>query len=574
MVNQVEEVKNKTDIVSLIGEYIDLKKAGRNYKANCPFHGEKTPSFMVSPELQIYKCFGCGESGDAFTFLQKHEGMDFPEALKYLADKAGVKLDTYTPQKTTNREKIIEINRETLNFYKYVLYKHRDSVKIMDYLTKERGLKPETIKLFQLGYSPDKPAVLYNFLLGKRGFKENELNISGLFAGRNYDRFVGRVTFPLMDHRGNICGFSGRILPWGRKDSAKYINSPETPAYSKSRILYGLNIAKDYIREKGYVILVEGELDMISSFQTGIKNVVAIKGSALTDEQIRLLSRFTQKIIFCLDSDFAGDKAAKRGAVMAQNQGLEVKVARLKKYKDPDDAARKEPLYLKKIISESIGIWDFLLDSVFEKYDLSGEGKGKISKEITPVLQAISDEIVRFHYISEVAARLSVSVESVASNIGINKDKTTEKKEYENIDISAQKPRRQMLEEQLLGLLITYDLQSVEENKYLFSYPHLLKIISIYLEFKDKNMEPADLYAKIPSEIRSKFAEIFFSDLKKEDVPFVKKELEIIYYRNILEKIGYDISLAEKEKDVQKVGKLQQKFAENAKKLSLLEEEN
>ena len=341
--DQIEEVKNKTDIVSLISEYIEVKKAGRNYKANCPFHGEKTPSFMISPELQMYKCFGCSKSGDVFTFLEEHEGMEFGEALKYLAEKVGVKLTFVKQNETSEKEKIIEINKSTLNFYNYALTNHPNSKKVLEYLTKDRGLTQDIIKKFNIGYAPEEYDALSKYLVGKKKHNSKDLQLSGLLVGRGTDRFRGRVIFPLFDHKGSAVGFAGRILPWQKQDMAKYINSPETPAYHKSKILFGLNITKSEIRNSDFAVIVEGELDMISSYAAGIRNVVAIKGSALTEDQIRLVGRFCKKIVLCLDSDFAGDEAAKRGAVMAVNMGFEVKVASLKSYKDPDEIARKDP---------------------------------------------------------------------------------------------------------------------------------------------------------------------------------------------------------------------------------------
>ena len=291
MNDQVAEVKAKTDIVSIISERIELKKAGRNYKANCPFHGEKTASFMVSPELQIFKCFGCSEAGDVFSFLEKFEGMEFPEALKYLADRAGVKLTRGTFGDSTEKEQLIEINTQTLKFYNYMLTNQPVGKRALDYLLKDRGLKMEIIKEFQLGYSPENSYPLSNFLIGKKKFSPKMIEMAGigLPSGQNiYDRFNGRVIFPLFDHRGNPIGFAGRVLPWDKRDTGKYINSPETPLYHKSSVLFGLNLTRPLIKKKKVAIVVEGELDLISSYQAGIKNVVAIKGSALTEDQVRL----------------------------------------------------------------------------------------------------------------------------------------------------------------------------------------------------------------------------------------------------------------------------------------------
>ena len=343
MDDHVAQVKQKTDIVSLISEYIDLKKAGRNYRAPCPFHSEKTPSFMVSPELQIFKCFGCSESGDVYSFLQKYENMDFPEALKFLADRAGIKLTQAKFRKSGEKEKLYEINNLATKFYQYILLKHSAGKEALSYLTKGRGLRAATIKTFQLGFSPDVSDAVKKFLVDKKKFRSEDLARAGILysgGGRPVDRFMGRVVFPLLDHRGNAVGFAGRTLPSKEKSlpagkhMAKYINSPETPVYHKSNLLYGLNLTRSEIKSERQAVVVEGELDLISSWQVGVKNIVALKGSAFTQSQANLLSRFTKEVVLALDADIAGDMAARRGIAIAEAEGLEVKVARLGNYKD------------------------------------------------------------------------------------------------------------------------------------------------------------------------------------------------------------------------------------------------
>ncbi len=491
--NQIEEVKNKTDIVSLISEYIEVKKAGRNYKANCPFHGEKTPSFMITPELQMYKCFGCGRHGDVFTFLEEHEGMEFSEALKYLAEKAGVTLTLIKNEESSEKEKIIEINKSALNFYNYALHDHPQGKRVLEYLKVTRGLSDESIKRFKIGYSPESFEALANYLIQKKKLNKNELEKAGLLVGRGIDRFRGRVMFPLTDHRENIVGFAGRILPWAMQDMAKYINSPDTPAYHKSHILYGMDITKSEIRDKKYAVIVEGELDMISSYQAGIRNVTAIKGSALTEDQLRLIARFCKKIVLCLDSDFAGDEAAKRGAVMAVNMGFEVKVAHIKNYKDPDEVARNAPEEYIKAIDEAVDIWEFLVNQVFNKYDSStGNGKASISKEIVPLLSLIQDKIVQSFYVEMVARKLSVPIEAVLSeiskNVSIQKE-ITPSVVYQKTE----KGRRQLLEEKLLVNFMAKDKKKLfsEEINNLFSSDFIKKVIN---HIKENGMPlPAEL---------------------------------------------------------------------------------
>ena len=570
MNNQIEEVKSKTDIVSLLSEYLELKKAGRNYKTNCPFHGEKTPSFMISPELQMYKCFGCGKSGDAFTFLEEHEGMEFGEALKYLADKAGVKLISFKPEASSEREKIIEINKNTLNFYDYVLNSHPSGKKILDYLTKDRGLSLDMIKLFKIGYSPESYDALFKYLNQKKKFKLEDLKLTGLLVGRGIDRFRGRVIFPLFEHRGNVIGFAGRILPWMKQDMAKYINSPDTPAYHKSKVLYGLDITKSYIRDEKYAVVVEGELDMISSYSSGIKNVIAIKGSALTEDQIRLIGRFAKKIVLCLDSDFAGDEAAKRGAILAENLGFEVRVARLEGYKDPDEVARKEPEKLKKAIDEAIPIWDFLIESAIEKYGTTdGEGKKKISAEISPILASINDKIVQAHYIEVLARKLSVPVEAVTDEV--TRKHVDSKIEEVSLIEKTEKGRKQLLEERLLINALSEDPRILFSNEVnsLFSTPFVKKILNELKGFlsgikeKDEfNLNP--FRESLPKELQKGFSEIVLENSDFEDIELLIKELTVSNIRHKLEELGVKIRESEDNQSYL------EEFNELTKKLSTL----
>lgn len=549
--NQIEEVKNKTDIVSLISEYIEVKKAGRNYKANCPFHGEKTPSFMITPELQMYKCFGCGRSGDCFTFLEEHEGMEFSEALKYLADKAGVKLISFKPEESSDREKIIEINKSALNFYDYALNSHPQGKKVLDYLTKDRGLKLESIKKFKLGYSPESFDAFSNYLIQKKKINQKELEKAGLLVGRGIDRFRGRVIFPLTDHRGNFVGFAGRILPWAGKDLAKYINSPDTPAYHKSTILYGMDITKSEIRDKKYAVVVEGELDMISSYQAGIKNVIAIKGSALTEDQLRLIGRFCKKIVLCLDSDFAGDEAAKRGSIMAVNMGFEVKVAHLEGYKDPDEIAKADPDSYRTAIENAIDIWEFLINQIFKKYDSgTGNGKSSISKEIIPLLRLIQDKIVQSFYVESVARKLSVPVEAVISEMEKAK-KTTHSKQEVEVFSRKEKSRRELLEEKLLVNSID-DIKLIPKN--LIASEFIIKIINYLLSNK----------LPLPKELQEGYTEMVLANSEKEDVDVIIKELLLLDTKQKLEVLGEKIKTEENNSELLK------EFSELSKKLSAL----
>lgn len=593
MADQVDEVKSKIDIVSLISEYIPLKKAGRNYKAPCPFHAEKTPSFMVSPELQMYKCFGCGEAGDAFAFLQKYEGMEFREALKFLADRVGVTLTSFRPGEETEKERLFSLNALALKFYHYILLNHPKAKGVLNYLVEDRGLKPETINTFQLGYSPDVPDAISRFLVGKKQYRQGELERAGITVSNArgaVDRFRGRIIFPLFDHRGNVVGFAGRVLPTDprAKEIAKYINSPETAVYHKSRVLYGLNLTKEEIKKEKKAVIVEGELDLISSWQAGVKNVVAIKGSAITADQVKLISRFVSEVTLALDADFAGSEAARRGVAEAQKEGLKVLVARLGEFKDPDDAARGNPAFLKKAVEGAVDVWDFILESIFEKGDvLGGEGKAALSRELVPVLAAIPDKIVQAHYLALVAKRLGVPEEAVKGQVespATEKGKVVGNTTALSEKVAGEKKnRRQLLEERLLTLAFQSEPKFILRPKVtkLVTTPLASRILSEYEAFPSKEtFSPSAFAALLPGELVQGFAALTLADtegltedpeLLKREINLVIHDLEVADVRHRLEELGVKIRQFEEGKELSKLKDSQEKFGELSQKLSELE---
>ncbi len=413
--SDTDEIKSRINIVDFIGKRVTLKKTGRNFKGLCPFHNEKTPSFIVSPERESFHCFGCGKGGDIFTFVMEYEHMDFPEALEELAEIAGVKLTRRvgdTPEAKL-KQKIFEVNHLASEYYQYILTKHKLGEKARDYL-KRRGVTDKSMSTFALGYSPNSWDGLSAFLK-KKGYEEKLLESAGLTIRRTgqgyYDRFRGRVMFTLKDHRGNVVGFSGRVLD-PEAQEAKYINTSETSVYVKGNVLYGLDVTKGAVQKENEAIVMEGELDVISSFQEGIGNVVAIKGSALTEGHVNLLKRYTEKLAFAMDSDLAGDTAARRGIEIADRSGLDMRVVVLPSGKDPDEAARENPGALKKAIKDAIPIYDYFINSALKRFD-AGEafGKKKISGEILPVLAKIENPIVRGHYIKKLAGKLDTTEE-------------------------------------------------------------------------------------------------------------------------------------------------------------------
>ena len=414
--DQVEEIKTKVDIVELIQEYIPLKRAGRNFKGLCPFHGEKTPSFMVNPELQIFKCFGCGVGGDAYTFLQKMEGMEFGEALQHLADRTGIKLVSYKPtQGEQIKEKLMGINSLTGQVYHWMLTQ-KGGKEALEYV-KKRGISDEAIEKFNIGFVPNNWDAITKFLIGKKKYSLDDVTRAGL-AVKNYDRFRNRIMFPLNNARGQVVGFAGRVLPGAdEKAGGKYVNTPETEIYHKSELLYGLDVTRSEIKNLGWAVVVEGEIDAIASWMAGVKNVVAIKGSALTEKQVELLRRLCDTIVLALDTDVAGDAAARRGIEIADKNGLMVKMVKLEGAKDPGEYAIADPEGWKKAVAEAIPVYDFYLQSAVDRYGLEVAGKKKIGQELLPIWANISDEIVKAHYIKLLAKVLEVEEEDVRAQL-------------------------------------------------------------------------------------------------------------------------------------------------------------
>jgi DNA primase len=515
--DQASEVREKTDIVSFISEYLPLKKAGRNFKTNCPFHNEKSPSFMISPERQIWHCFGCQKGGDAFTFLMEYENMEFPEALRFLAKKAGVELKSFSfdNQLLSEKEKIYSLNRHALKFYQYILLNHPLGKKALVYLKEKRNMSEKLIETFLLGVSPNSGSALSNYLIDKKGYKKQDLYLAGLAfenGGRTVDFFRGRLMFPLSDHRGNIVGFSARILDED-SNGPKYINTKETSVYHKGSLFFGLDNAKDEIKKQQQAILVEGEFDVIACFKEGIKNVVAIKGTALTENQVTLLSRFTPKITLCLDMDEAGFEATKRSLPIIEKKSLTTTIVVMQNGKDPDEAIKKDPGAFKKALNDDIGVYDFLITKFVSIYDKkTSVGKGKIVDEMKPLLSAIGNEVVKEHYLKKLSKEIDTSLESVAKEI----DKYQQGQKIEKVSVGVQdkRKRREVLEEYLIALIVqsqNINLVLEKANKilkdYRFETPAYQKIMGFMTQalVKESAVDGKKISNGLPSELFKSF---------------------------------------------------------------------
>ncbi len=403
-------VKERIDIVDLIGGYIKIEKAGSNFKARCPFHNEKTASFHISPARQSYYCFGCGKKGDVFTFVEELEGTDFKGALKLLADKAGIELEFTPKENKDERDRLYEVLDEASKFFEENL---SNSIEAKDYLI-SRGISEDTIKKFRIGFIPDEWRLLRSHLVAK-GYTDEELVKAGLIKrnedgkGEHYDVFRGRIIFPLADASGKIIAFSGRGL--ATDAVPKYLNSPDTILFTKSDVLYGLDKAKDSIRKKNYAILVEGQMDLVLSHQAGIDNTVASSGTAFTSMHLERLKRLSPRIILAFDADQAGEKAAEKSTALGLNLGMEVKVALLPEGKDPADLVRESEDAWKDVLRKSIMAIEFFLIKVIEREsDPRKQGK-EIEKRILPLVAMVQSAIERSHFISLIASRTRIREE-------------------------------------------------------------------------------------------------------------------------------------------------------------------
>ena len=419
---KVNQIREAVDIVDLIGEYVQLKKQGRNYFGLCPFHGENSPSFSVSAEKQIFHCFGCGAGGNAFTFLMDIEGYGFLEAAKVLAEKGNIPLDVEINKDGAgggmpeSSKLMIEAHDLLKKFYHHLLLNTKEGQPALEYLL-GRGFDEAAIEKFQIGYAPDSWDFACKFLL-KRGYPQDVLEKSGLIIvrekdGSQFDRFRNRVMFPILDRQGQTVAFSGRAL---EGDEPKYLNSPETPVFNKSRVLYNFHNARPHIRKKEQAVIFEGFADCISAVRAGVENAVATMGTALTDEHVHLLKRNTGQILICYDSDSAGMNAANRSAHMLNEQGFQVKVALMPDRMDPDDYIRKygEKSFLSEVIGASLTFMAFQMHYLRLGKNLNNEGdRIQYIEEVLKAISKLPNAVERDHYMRQLSSEFSLSLDAL-----------------------------------------------------------------------------------------------------------------------------------------------------------------
>jgi DNA primase len=602
----VTEIKDRLNIVDVLSSYIQLKKAGTNYKANCPFHNEKTASLIVTPGKQIWHCFGCGEGGDVFSFLMKYENIEFKEALQILADRAGVKIPQYTPENKDQNlaeERSYKANELAAKFYSEVLKRSESAKPAWEYVQK-RGLKPNTLSEWLIGYAPANDSRALENILAKKGFTQKELITAGLVSlseRGSYDRFFGRLTFPIWNASGKIVGFTARVLDSTSK-AAKYVNSPETPIYHKSKIIFGLFQARQAIRKQDEVIIVEGNMDVIACHQAGFKNVIGSSGTAFTSEQFTLLSRYSRNLKFAFDADQAGVIASKRALDFALEQGMNVSVVKIEGAKDPDELIQKDPKLFATAVADAPRYMDYFFDLAFKKFDRNSvTQKKQAAAELVPMIAKLTDRVEIAHYCKRLSTELDISEKTIYEEVSMESVKQKSKilggqqsnqlKRQSNPTDAFNladhaNDRAKSLEEHLVG----YALFPQNSGKY--------QQIAMSSASKEDFSIPA--YREIFENLSRKFSEnqnmistepIYFSDTALQDAAnmalFVveseyeldgqkifEKDQELLLkeFKSHAAKIKLallvsEITRADREKDKNKIAELNKRFAELSKAL-------
>ena len=589
----VDEIKNKLDIIDVIGGYIKLQKAGRNYRASCPFHSEKTPSFMVSPERQLWRCFGCGKGGSIFDFIMEMEGVEFGDALRTLAQRAGVELKKLDPaisvKLKTERTRLYEICDLSTRFFIKQL-ESKTGKNIQKYLS-GRGIKTKTIKDWQIGYAPSQWNSLMDFLK-KQGYIETEILKTGLIIetekktnrSKYYDRFRDRIIFPIKDINGIIVGFTGRENPAHPDERmGKYINTPNTLIYDKSRILYGIDKAKLDIRKNNLCVLVEGQTDVIMGHQAGFNNIIASSGTALTEQQLKIIKRYTDVLAMAFDMDVAGEIATKRGADLALQFGFNLKVISLPDNQDPADCFQKNTQTWPNAVKNAQSLIEFYLSNALSKNDLNtAEGKKKTSQDLLPIIKKIPNKVEQAHWLQKVAGELKVQEEVLIEEMGKIKSSTVNTIQDNQPILNQNNLSKGKLnfEEYTLGLILAYPealKESRKQSRSLFIDTNLEQIFNVLKENRNKKINIKNFKKDLPFVLADKVDYLIFGvEAQKEmidefnpkkEIKFCFKELKKRYFQKKLNQLSLSIQEAEEKKDNISLKKLTKEFNKLAKQV-------
>ena len=575
MSSPIEEIKKRVDIVDLIGSYIRLSKAGANFKAVCPFHNEKTPSFYVSPAREIWHCFGCNAGGDVFRFVMTIEGIEFPEALDMLAQRAGVVLKREDPRISGERKRLLNLVEDATKYFSSELLENSEANKYLY----SRGLKEETIKDFRLGFAADGWENLLKHL-SQKGYKPEEAAKAGLAIlssnpdarTKFYDRFRSRIMFPIADTSGRVVGFSGRIFN-KETNEGKYINTPNTVLYDKSKILYLWDRAKNDARKENSCIVVEGQMDALMSHQAGITNTVATSGTALGSSHLFLIKRLASKLLLAFDNDEAGETASKRAYELALDSGFEVHVINVPEGKDPAETLALDPVLWTGAIKNSKPVIAFFLDNLGKKF---GGDLHKIRTEartaVLPYIARFSSEIEKAHWIQETSKVLQLKEEPLweeikkISVLGRGGNSFTKEVKFVNVD---PKTRRHLVEERILGMLkwkAGLPFGVGENLKNLFSKENSLMLESVLAGNSDFETELSKLSLE---------AELLYGDADnmEEEVKSLVSELEREVVRAKLESLSEEIRKTEAAGEGEKLAQYLKDFQDESRKLNYLWQE-
>ncbi|OGN35795.1 MAG: DNA primase [Candidatus Yanofskybacteria bacterium RIFCSPLOWO2_12_FULL_41_8] len=607
MEDNISKIKDRLSVVDVISGYIKVQKSGINFKARCPFHNEKTPSFYISPERQIWHCFGCQKGGDIFGFVKEIEAVEFPEALRILAQRAGVKLQSFDPSTRDAKAVLYDICETATRFFEKQLHGSSVGKKVAAYL-KNRGLEEDMIKEFRLGLAPDSWHYLGNFLRDC-GFSDEDIISAGVSLRREngsdmYDRFRSRIIFPIADANGQMVGFTGRIFEEGINvdpfpghqkaldPGAKYINTPQTLIYDKSRVLYGLNKAKSEARRADRCLLVEGNMDVIMSYQAGVRNVAGTSGTALTPSHLQLLQRYTSNLDFCFDADQAGLVATRRGIGLALSQNFNVKIVSLQdpECKDPADYVKKFGNKWQEIVQIAKPVIDFYFDKLKSDVDITSvEGKKSIIVVLGPLIKRLASRVEKSHWITKLAVALKTKEDAIEEDINLVKDDLAT---YElhgphvpDQQIAKIEKQKNMPEDMLSQaiLAVIFRNPAVLKNKIMSLDVNGLDLLASKALSKLKESDLDDFnFGKFVKEFDSDTAmRLEFAHLKSEELlkDFNDEELkeELMRLINVLERksvsaklanLELDIKKAELDKDDKKLVPLLTKFANLTRKLS------
>lgn len=538
--DQIEEIKNRLDVVDVVGKYVQLKQAGKNFSGICPFHSEKTPSFIVSPELQRYKCFGCGETGDIFNFVQKIENIDFPETLEKLAKEAGVTL--IKKKVNTTYERLEEINNiATIYFYKEL--NHPSNKEALEYV-QQRGFSKETIKTFGIGYAPGGNGLL-EYIQKKKKYSKIELLNSGLFTekeGRLKGKFFKRIMFPIRSSAGKVIAFTGRILP-SVDFGPKYMNSPETPIYHKKDNFYAQYESRQEIRRLDLVIVCEGSTDVISAHQAGVKNIVAPLGTALTKEQLQKISKYTKNVIFLFDSDTAGQTALQRAFLLAQEVGLNTFAANTLPYKDLDELIKNDPKKLQSIVKTRTDTFTYLLAEFLKDKNLNKlEDYQKTVTWVRKMLSTITDKGLYNFYAEKTFRMTKIDIK------GVSQKHTNTPAIPRDIPINKLEHNREKI--YLQTLLFNPDIKIPKDhNIEYFKDDQVRKILTYIKEGKSVTREDLLTYFQDEKDIYQIIEDAIFnfskSDTNSEDLNGIFRNISKDYFVRKEHEINVKIAVAE-----------------------------